>query len=288
MLAQDMRPGLAHRIARGSLLVVSLFALAGCLHSSTLIRVKPDGSGTVEQRLMFSSEGIEKAFAGMGFKPTGGSTKKTTPITPAELESDLADLGDGVTLLSMTPISAAQGFEGIAVKLAFTDIAALRTEDFLLPGPAAKEKDGNGARDGIRFAMAPGADGTAVLTATFHETARTGSGSTSKGSAKGGKGGPDLNDPEMRQMVKAMFHGFRIGLDLEVEGQIVRTNADHVNGTRITLAEIDLEALLREGKKLEALDKVLSPNASIAKVRPYLEHMKGLKINHPVVTVEFR
>lgn len=283
------RNGHARMTARATLVLVSAFALSGCLHSSTLIRVRPDGSGTVEQRLMFSSEGIEKAFAGMGFKSTGATaTKKSTPITEAQLETDLADLGEGVTLVSMAPISEARGFEGIAVKLAFTDIAALRTEEFLLPSPAAKEKGGNGVLDGIRFAVAPGADGTAVLTATFHETERKGTRSSSQNSAKGGKGRADLNDPEMRQMVKAMFQGFRIGLDLEIEGQIVRTNADHVNGSRITLAEIDLEALLREGKKLEALDKVLSPNASIAKMRPYLKDMKGLRINHPVVTVEFR
>ena len=85
-----------------------------------------------------------------------------------------------------------------------------------------------------------------------------------------------------------MFKGFRIGVDLEVIGQIVETNADHVNGKRITLAEIDMEALLRESKKLEALDKVLSPDASITRMRPYLKDVKGLKINHPVVTVEFR
>ncbi len=275
--------------ARATLVLVSAFALSGCLHSSTLIRVRPDGSGTVEQRLMFSSEGIEKAFAGMGFKSTGGTTtKKSTPITEAELKTDLADLGEGVTLVSMTPISEARGFEGIAVRLAFTDITALRTEDFLLPAPAAKEKGGNGGLDGIRFAVAPGADGATLLTATFQETARTGTRSMAKATSTSGKGGPDFNDPEMRQMVKAMFQGFRIGLDLEVEGQIVRSNADYVTGNRITLAEIDVEALLREGKKLEALDKVLSPNASIAKVRPYLKDMKGLKINHPVVTVEFR
>ena len=64
-------------------------------------------------------------------------------------------------------------------------------------------------------------------------------------------------------MVKALFKGFRIGLDLEMIGQIVQTDADYVNGKRITLAEIDIEQLLREGKKLESLDKFLSPDASI-------------------------
>jgi hypothetical protein len=61
-----------------------------------------------------------------------------------------------------------------------------------------------------------------------------------------------------------------------------------VVGKRITLAEINLEQLLRETKKMEAIDKVLGPDASIARMRPYVKDMKGLKINRPVVTVEFR
>ena len=97
-----------------------------------------------------------------------------------------------------------------------------------------------------------------------------------------------MDDPEVRQMLKAMFKGFRIGMELEVVGEIVRTNADYVDGKRITLAEVNVEQLLKESKQLESLEKVLSPDASIAKVRPYLKDMKGLKINHSVVTVEFK
>ena len=124
-----------------------------------------------------------------------------------------------------------------------------------------------------------------ILTARFRESKK---GATTNPSSKKSKDAPDLDDPEVRKMVKTLFEGFKIGLDLEVAGEIINTNADYVDGKRITLAEIDIGRLLNESKKLEALDKVLSPEASIAKVRPHLKDIKGLKINHPVVTVQFR
>lgn len=263
--------------------------LTGCLNSSTVIRVKPDASGTIEQTLMFSAEGIEQAFAGMGLKPTGESktTRTSNPIDAVDLEKDIGRFGDGVSLISITPVKAAGGFEGVTVKLAFTDIARLRTDDFLTPGPAAseKKKGGAGAQDRVGFAMTRGPNGTSILTATFDETPGA---SVPADTPKAPKGGLDMDDPQAREMLKAMFKGFRIGMDLEVIGQLVRTNADYVQGNRITLAEVDVEQLLRESKQLETLEQVLTPDASIAKIRPYLKDIKGFKINHATVTVEFK
>jgi hypothetical protein len=207
-------------------------------------------------------------------------------VRAEDLSKDLGRLGDGVSLVSVRPVSLPDGFEGAAVTLAFEDISKLQTEDFLMPGPTAdgKKADG-GAMDGIQFGMDRQPDGSSILTARFRESKR---GTSVSQSGKKSKDTPDLDDPEVRQVVKALFKGFRIAVDLEVSGQIISTNADYVDGKRITLAEIDLERLISESKKLESLDKVLSPDASIAKVRPYLKDIKGLKINHPVVTVQFR
>ena len=46
-----------------------------------------------------------------------------------------------------------------------------------------------------------------------------------------------MTDPTVINMVKTMFDGFKIGIDLEVVGSIVKTNAEYVNGSRLTLLE---------------------------------------------------
>ena len=83
----------------------------------------------------------------------------------------------------------------------------------------------------------------------------------------------------MRQMIGAMFKGFRIGVDLEVTGTDRAVQRRLVTGKRITLAEIDDERLLQESNKLGALDQMLSPDASITKMQNVCERHQGLKIN---------
>ena len=72
----------------------------------------------------------------------------------------------------------------------------------------------------------------------------------------------------MMQMMKTMFQGFKVAIDLEVEGKIVKTNADYVNGSRITLLEIDMAGLFEDEAKLKALQSKIGPGASMSEIRP--------------------
>ncbi len=73
------------------------------------------------------------------------------------------------------------------------------------------------------------------------------------------KGGPTMDNPQMTEMMKTMFKGFKVNIDLQVAGTIVKTNADHVAGSKVTLLEMDLEALLADEAKLKEVQKVLGP-----------------------------
>ena len=92
---------------------------------------------------------------------------------------------------------------------------------------------------------------------------------------------PDLTNPMIMDMIKTMFQGFKVNIDLEVVGSIVKTNAEYVNGSRITLLEMDMAALLADEAKLKALQGKVGPDASFSEVRPYLKDIKGIKIDGP-------
>ena len=40
--------------------------------------------------------------------------------------------------------------------------------------------------------------------------------------------------------------------------------------------------------KLKALQSKVQPGSSISELRPYLKDIKGVKINHSALTIEFR
>ena len=245
--------------------------------------MKPDGSGTIQQRILVSTDGLEDALGGMGFKSKGGSAKKSAGPSAGDLRADAARVGDGVTLVSVEPVTAADGFQGAVATYSFRDIRKVRADAFLTPGPhgAAASANAGDSRTAFSFTTTP--QGTALLTLVFDERP----GKKAKSDDATPATTPDISDAKTREMVKAIFKGFKMGLDLEVAGDIVRTNADHVNGRRITLMAVDMEALLADEAKLKTLDE-LRPGASLAEVRPLLAGIDGIKINKPIVKVEFR
>jgi hypothetical protein len=122
-----------------------------------------------------------------------------------------------------------------------------------------------------------------VLTITVDEKA------ASDATAKAGQA-PSLEnvDPAMMQMIKTMFQGMKVLIDIEVEGKIIKTNADYVTGSRITLLELEMAGILEDEAKLKALQSKVGPGVTISQLRPYLKDIKGVKVNHPSLTIEYR
>ncbi len=279
------RPAAAARFVRAAVALAAAAVGTACLDTSTLVTVKPDGSGTIQQRILVSTEGLEDALGGMGFKSKGGATKKSGGPKAGDLRADAARVGDGVELVSVEPLTAPAGFQGAVATYSFRDIRKLRADEFLMPGPPGGASSAPGdARTAFTFTTTP--DGTALLSIVFDEKpAKKKKGTADKNAPQDF---PGLTDAKALEMVKTLFRGFKVGLDVEVAGDIVRTNADHVNGRRITLMAFDMDALLADESRLKALDKVLSPGASLAEARPLLAGIDGIKINKPIVKIEFR
>ncbi len=254
-------------------------SLSGCINSATLVRVKPDGSGTIEQTMLMNLAALKGLLAGMG----GSTQMKETPGMINEADFKRTAERMGVRPVSLTPLKDG-GFEGAKAIFAFDDITKVRVDqDPQMGGSSSGKSSSTTTNNPIRFSLAR-QGGTSVLTITVDEKTMGAAGS------KVGATAPkaDAMDPAMMQMIKTMFQGFKIAIDLEVEGTIVKTNADYVNGSRVTLLELDMAGLFEDEAKLRALQDKIGPGASISEIKPYLKDVKGVKINHPTLTIEFR
>jgi len=270
-------------LAKFAAITLAAVLSTGCIRSATLIKVKADGSGTVEQTMLVNLGLMKGMFAGLG-GAQGASQQTPGTVNEADLRRTAERMGEGVTFVSATPLKETDGFEGSKAIFAFTDVTKLRVDQdpnlsgSTTGGISTPPKSSNPVTFGFQKA-----DGGGTLTVTLND--KPGSGA---GAKPGGQGGPDMDNPQMLDMIKSMFKGFRIGIDIEVAGKILKTNADHVAGSRVTLLEMDLEALLQDEAKLKEVQKVLGPDASITELKPYLKDVKGLKVNDPVVTIQFR
>jgi hypothetical protein len=260
---------------------LAALSLTACLNSSTLVKVKPDGSGTVEQTTLVNMAALKGVMGAQGGGPSGPMMNKE------DLERTARQMGEGVRLLSSEPIKGDAGWEGVKAIFAFDDINTIQVSQ----GPGMSGGTGSRTRsaeptsdDPVRFKLAR-AGGTSTLSINFIDRApgaKTESVPNQKPSEM------DLTNPMIMNMLKTMFNGFKININLEVGGRIVKTNAEYVSGPRITLLEMDVAALLADEAKLKALQNKLGPDMSLSEIKPYLKDIKGIKIDGPSITVEFR
>jgi hypothetical protein len=266
------------RALRVLLLITASAALTACINSSTLIKVKPDGSGTVEQTTLVNTGAMKAMMPGMTQPGQPGA------VNEADLKRTAERMGKGVRLVSAEPAKLGT-FEGSKAIFAFDDINLVQvsqdpsmggsSDGMMVAAPQPPENP-------VKFTLKKNDSGTSTLTVQFQD--KPGAGVNTEKP----QGGPDMSDPTVMNMVKTMFDGFKIAINLEVLGSIVKTNAEYVEGPRVTLMEMDLGLLFADQEKLKALQGKIGPGASLSEVKPYLKDIKGIKIDGPTVSVEFK
>jgi len=265
-------------------LLLATLSLTACLNSTTLVKVKADGSGTVEQTTLVNMSALKGV---MGAQGQGQGAPNGPMMSKEELERTAAAMGEGVRLVSSEPIKGEAGWEGVKAIFAFDDINKVQVNQSpsMSGGTSSKKRSAEPTSDDpVRFKLTR-SGGTSTLSINFIDRPV---GDKPAAEPRQPSDMPDLTNPMIMNMIKAMFNGFQVNVGLEVAGKIIKTNADYVTGSRITLLELDVAALLADEAKLKALQGKLGPGMSLSEVKPYLKDIKGIKVDGPSITVEFR
>ena len=265
--------------------LLATLTLTACLNSTTIVKVKPDGSGTVEQTTLVNTAALK------GMMPGGAKQTEGPVINREDLERTAERMGKGVRLVSAEKATGENGFEGTKAIFAFDDINLIQIsqDPNMSGGTSGRLSSEPTADDPVKFKLTR-SGGTSTLTINYIDKPPASSEKPYPSPAGGDM--PDLTNPMIMNMMKTMFQGFKINIGLEVVGSIVKTNADYVNGSRITLLEMDVMELLSDEAKLKALQSKIGgggpESLSLSQVRPLLKDIKGIKIDGPSISVEFR
>lgn len=277
-----------HALVRLLLAGVVCLSSGGCITALTAITLRPDGSGTIEQTMSMKAE-MAKQLAGMMQGMADESAESVGPpelFSEQEMREGAAKYGEGVAFVSSRPIDTA-GRVGRVATYSFRDITTLRVNQ----KPAATSPAGGmgeaAAVEDLLFRFSRQPAGTSLVTVVFPEA------KLEEAREEAMDGGPDASpdgaapspDPAQLAMMKQLFDGLRIAIDLEVDGDIVTTNSPFVSGSRVTLLEMDFSELMKN----EALLGKVSQPKSIEEAKLLLQGIKGFKVNlDPEVTVEFK
>jgi hypothetical protein len=79
------------------------------------------------------------------------------------------------------------------------------------------------------------------------------------------------------EQFREMMGGLKFSLTVEVRGNIVRTNATHQEGSRITVMELDFDKLLGNPEQIARLNR-LQPK-SFEDVRELFKDIPGMKVD---------
>jgi hypothetical protein len=260
---------------RSVLVLTGAVLCSACFQFSTVVSIKPDGSGTIDQHLLFTQAAVAqlRQFAALG----GGTAGEFDPVSEQQARDAAATLGTGVTYVSSTPINSPEGV-GRDIKYAFTDVSTLKLDQAPpapggMPSPAPQAA---GSEPRVSFTLARQPDGNALLTVKMPQLP-----------AVGGDNGAPFNGPTADQlaMLKPMLAGARLTIAIEPTGRLVRTSSPYVTGNRVTLLDLNVDALLADDSVLQRLRGAQTP----AEAKTILQGVPGLKANlDPELTIEFQ
>ncbi len=283
------------RIGLLFLVVVVATSLTGCITFLTEIKVRGDGSGTMVQTMTMNPEQMKEAMEGIA-KQMGATTEskedskkdsskpaEESPFKEDDLKGKAADLGPGVTFVSAEKIDTKTA-AGVRVTYAFKDINQLAVN----PKPeAAIGTAGAGAssQDALKFRFNRMPNGNAVLTVVF---ARSKPEAKEQTSTPPPPASPEESAQQMA-MMRQMFKGLHMGMSVDVEGKVVKTNSPYVEGSKVTLMDIDFDPLLSDEEGFKSLSaRMEAARGDERKTMEALKGIKGLKVvTDPEISIEF-
>ncbi len=262
-----------------ALLLSASLLLSGCIDMESVVTVKKDGSGTIEETTLLSAQ-----LSAMMAMATSGLTQPGAPaavpnvlMTDEQAKAKANKMGAGVTVQSIEALKNPDGRQGQKIVYAFSDIAKVQFE----PG------DMNTA-DAV-----PGAPTTTTSPITFGFSNGTltvkNGGSSIPAATPPLPGGPAVNGnapagatpaPSAQDiaMMKGMFAGMRMALKVKSASGIASTDATFVDGDTVTLMDIQMDKLFDNPAVLDRLSGLQnSPNLSPAAASESLKGIDGVR-----------
>jgi hypothetical protein len=260
---------------RATLLLAGALASSACFQMTTVLRVNGDGSGTINHRMVYTKAALAqlKSFAALG---GGRSGAAADPLSEQQARDTTASIGPGVTYVSSELVATPLG-QGREAVYAFTDVSTLRiSTQPAAPGGINLKVQGvstqPSASESITFTLTHEANGNAMLHIHVPEPNYLDFFGSPQAAGQIG-------------MIKTMLAGARVLLAAEPAGTLVKTSSPFVDGSRVTLLDIDLDTVLSDETLLPRIQAVA---ANPAEAKAVLLGAKGLKINlDPEITLEF-
>lgn len=253
-------------ILRALFVVAATVGLSACLEIKSVVTVNKDGTATIEETALVSAQ-VKALMGSLGAQPApegqpnpAAGLKDMVP-DKAKAEERAKELGEGVTLKSYQEITSPDGKSGVKSTYAVADIRKVKYNAF-----NEKGKGGGNAKP-MTFTLQGD-----TLTAFNPDDEK--------------KDKPDASAPKMPKeqmqaqmaMMKPMFAGMRMTMQIKGGAGIASSDATHLEGDTVTLVDVQFDKLMDKpevfGQFMESAEK----NLTQAEAAEMFKGVDGIKV----------
>jgi hypothetical protein len=260
-------------------LVCLAFLCSACLRATTTITVRQDGSGLIDQEVGASPQAMAmlKQFAGAAAEQEKGAAAPAPQSIFGEAEAKKMADQMGVKFLSGEPIKTAE-LEGYRAHYGFDDVTKLKVK-MNQNTTAGLTESKSTAEPPFSFQFEK-RGASSLLTINMPEQKPGASTPLNQLGIGGGGSQNAAQNEQALAMMKTMMKGLYVDVTLAVDGKVIKTNAPYVNGSRVTLVQMDFDKLLATEGALQKLQQANDPRT--------LKDVPGLKVvAEPKLMIEF-
>ena len=255
------------------LLAAVSFILTSCLEIKSTVIVNKDGTATIEESVLLGAQLAAMMQAGGG----QGDQLKGLVMDKAKADERAKKLGEGVTVKSHEEVKTPDGKSGVKVVFAVADLAKLKYVPF------EPEQEGKPASksEPMTFALSGSS-----LTITNPEADKKKGGNAEK---------PKKSAEELAQMkaqmgmMKPMFAGMRMTIEVKGAGGIASSDATHFNDGTVNYLDIQFDKLMDNTDAFMQVMESGEGGMSMSEAATKFNKVEGLKIEgKKVVALELK
>ncbi len=223
-------------------IVLPLFFM-GCISSGVTVKVNKDGSGEIIQTFKIKKDFV--GFLSMTDEPTDPNL-----IDMESLNSAAKAMGEGVSLTKVEPMPEDSPYAGYEAYFNFKDISKIKVSASPSTSPEAVSEDSS---DWISFDFNKGK--TSKL--TMHLLGNAPDQTDQQTSSESDSEVEASTEEGLGDQLKGIYKDMHYWMKVEVNGTITNTNASFVDGSLITIFDMNFEKIVEND---ELFKKVTADN----------------------------
>ena len=254
------------RILRALFVVAAASSLTACFEMKSLVTVNKDGTGTIEETALVGAQ-LKAMLGSLGAQPSPDGQPNPAEglkdLLPdkAKAEERAKKFGEGVAVKSHEEVTTPDGRSGVKVTYTVADINKVKYAPF-----DAKGQDG-GEEKPMTFSLS----GDTLTLVSPPDPEKKPDASTK----------PQIPKEQLQAqmaMMKPMFAGMRMTIQVKGGGGIASSDASHLEGDTVTLMDMQMDKLMDKPEIFTEFMEAAENNLTQAQAAEKFKGVDGIKV----------